>query len=339
MSTFSKDSQFEIGSSFHNKTNLLGMTNTNYVESSNNINPSNFSPTPTNNNNDTINSTLTPNEEKKSKLKNYLNLKFSNNPPNFKSILKNLDKDILDFQELNRDQVAKNQVVVEKILRNINNLIKTFFVDIDLLVFGSYSTVLCLTWSDIDLVLVNKSGVNDPNILKKVWSLIQLQPWKKSCILVENTTIPVLKIVTTESLLNMHIDISVQDSKHFGLKCVELVKMYIKEYDGVLKPIVISLKNILKCAGLNDPYKGGLSSYGLTLLVVSYLQNQLELGKNISKEKYNLGRLFIEFLYYYGVVFDPSEYIVYSNLPGENFKDNEDHKVKYFIFYLLFLYR
>ena len=275
MSNKSKDSQYDGMYSVQNKTSLQGNTNmkTNCVDNScKNINFENNSQT------DTINSMMTPNTEKKSKLKNYLNLKFSNNLPDYKSILKNLHKDILDFQEINREQVAKNQVVVEKILSNINNLIKTFFVDIDLMVFGSYSTVLCLIWSDIDLVLVNKSGVSDPNILKKVWSLIQLQPWKKSCILIENTSIPILKIVTTESLLNYHIDISVQDSKHFGLKCVELVKMYIKEYD-VLKPIVISLKNILKCAGLNDPYKGGLSSYGLTLLVVSYLQNQLELGK------------------------------------------------------------
>mmetsp|Transcript_32401 Transcript_32401/g.33707 ORF Transcript_32401/g.33707 Transcript_32401/m.33707 type:complete len:275 (+) Transcript_32401:1-825(+) len=189
------------------------------------------------------------------------------------------------------------------------------------MVFGSYSTNLCLAWSDIDLVLVNKSGSNDPNILRKVWSLIQIQPWKKSCILVENTTIPVLKIVTTENLMNYHIDVSVQDNKHFGLKCVELVKLYLKEYEA-LEPMIISLKNILKCAGLNDPYKGGLSSYGLILLVVSYLQNQLETGRVITKEKYNLGRLFIEFLYYYGVVFDPTKYIILAYLPNEKNKES-----------------
>ena len=267
-----------------------------------------------------MNETLKTSSDNFGKSKNYLALKFAHNRLDYKSILKNLHKDIIDFQEYNREQIRKNHNVVEKILDNVSNLVKTFFVEIDLLVFGSYSTNLCLAWSDIDLVLVNKSGVNDPNILRKVWSLIQIQPWKESCMLVENTTIPVLKIVAAESLLNYHIDISVQDNKHFGLKCVELVKMYLREYEA-LEPMIISLKNILKCAGLNDPYKGGLSSYGLILLVVSYLQNQLETEKPITKEKYNLGRLFIEFLYYYGVVFDPSKYIIMTYLPNQKHKE------------------
>lgn len=62
-----------------------------------------------------------------------------------------------------------------------------------------------------------------------------------------------------------------QDNKHFGLKCVELVCSFIKEYEA-LEPLIFSLKNILKNANLNDPYTGGLSSYGLILMVVSFLQ-------------------------------------------------------------------
>ncbi len=69
----------------------------------------------------------------------------------------------------------------------------------------------------------------------------------------------------------MQIDISIQDQRHYGLRCVELVKTFLKDYD-VLEPIVLALKNILKLAGLNDPYTGGLSSYGLILMVVSFLQ-------------------------------------------------------------------
>lgn len=51
----------------------------------------------------------------------------------------------------------------------------------------------------------------------------------------------------------MQIDISIQDQKHYGLRCVELVKTFLKEYE-VLEPIVLALKNILKLASLNDPY-------------------------------------------------------------------------------------
>jgi non-canonical poly(A) RNA polymerase PAPD5/7 len=51
----------------------------------------------------------------------------------------------------------------------------------------------------------------------------------------------------------MHIDISLQDGKHYGLKCVELVKSFMKDYEA-LEPLIFALKNILKNANLNDPY-------------------------------------------------------------------------------------
>jgi non-canonical poly(A) RNA polymerase PAPD5/7 len=51
----------------------------------------------------------------------------------------------------------------------------------------------------------------------------------------------------------MQIDISMQDQKHYGIRCVELVKSFLKEYE-VLEPLILALKNILKYANLNDPY-------------------------------------------------------------------------------------
>ena len=70
--------------------------------------------------------------------------------------------------------------------------------------------------------------------------------------LIDNTAIPVLKI-TSNDQFNIQIDISVQDNRHYGIKCVELVKSFLKEYD-VLEHLFLALKNILKQANLNDPY-------------------------------------------------------------------------------------
>ena len=92
--------------------------------------------------------------------------------------------------------------------------------------------------------------------------------------LIDNTTVPILKITGTEQYKNMQIDISIQDYRHYGLKCVEQIKIYLKEYE-VLEPMIFALKNMLKYAQLNDPYTGGLSSYGLILMVVSFLQVKL----------------------------------------------------------------
>ena len=57
-------------------------------------------------------------------------------------------------------------------------------------------------------------------------------------------------------------------------------------------------------------FQGGLSSYGLILLIVNFLKIQLKNGKSIQIENGNLGRLFYEFLIYYGMEFNPNNTII-----------------------------
>lgn len=255
----------------------------------------------------------------------YLQFKFGSSKIDDLGIMQSLHVDLLDFLDYNREQIKNNRIVIEKVVEKIRSLVSSFFIDLEVNIFGSYSTNLCLAWSDIDLVITSVNDtLPDITMLRKLCGLIQMQTWKKSCLLIEHTSVPLIKIVANENYLNYQVDISIQDSKHLGLKCVELVKIFLKEYE-VLEPMIISLKNLLKCAGLNDPYKGGLSSYGLILLIVSFIQTQQDQGKPITKDGYNLGRLFMEFLYYYGVHFDPTKYIVYSYIPNE-IKD-QDYQV------------
>lgn len=68
------------------------------------------------------------------------------------------------------------------------------------------------------------------------------------------------------------VDITHITEQHKGLDCIQLVKNYIQIYP-LLRPIVLVLKNFLKIHKLNDPYTGGLSSYGVLLLVVGYIQH------------------------------------------------------------------
>lgn len=139
-------------------------------------------------------------------------------------------------------------------------------------------------------------------------------------------------MVAQEEYYNMQIDISIEDSSHLGIKCVDLVKNYLSLYEA-LEPLVLALKNMLKSANLNDPYKGGLSSYGLILMIVSFLQHQKEMNKPIDIQGTNLGRLFVEFLWYYGLVFDQSKLIIYTYDPNNqeetSEKDISDLNVKF----------
>ena len=65
--------------------------------------------------------------------------------------------------------------------------------------------------------------------------------------------------------------------------------------------------------GFNDPYTGGLSSYALFLLIVSFLQ-----AKQTPTELYsvNLGRILLDFLKYYAEL-DVKKFAIACSTPGQ----------------------
>ena len=62
---------------------------------------------------------------------------------------------------------------------------------------------------------------------------------------IRNAAIPVLKIDTTAKYFNKKIDLTLQESRHNGLNCVNLVKDYLSKYNNILRPIVLVLKQML----------------------------------------------------------------------------------------------
>lgn len=42
--------------------------------------------------------------------------------------------------------------------------------------------------------------------------------------------------------------------------------------EPLLRPLVLVIKVLVKIYGINDPYKGGISSYAITLMVIALLQ-------------------------------------------------------------------
>jgi len=71
---------------------------------------------------------------------------------------------------------------------------------------------------------------------------------------------------------------------------------------------------MLKVNGLNDPYKGGLSSYGLLLMIVAFIQFR-KLNKVTVPQTINLGNILLDFLHYYGEILQYSEYGIMCRRP------------------------
>ncbi len=89
-----------------------------------------------------------------------------------------------------------------------------------------------------------------------LYNKLKNKPWLKQSKFNENLSVNILRLITVKDNFELNVDISIETNKHNGLKCVNLVKSYLKEYT-VLKPITIALKAILQSANLNNPNKGG----------------------------------------------------------------------------------
>ena len=84
------------------------------------------------------------------------------------------------------------------------------------------------------------------------------------------------------------------------------------------RPLILVAKQLVFNAGLSNPYEGGLSSYGLTLMVLSFLQS-LRHSRRPPLER-SLGRLLMDFLSFFGAQFSPQ-----SQLLQPTFFFEQDH--------------
>ena len=224
-------------------------------------------------------------------------------------IYSQLKIDLIDFMNYVHEKNSK----LEATLQKINSLIEksvseSLGKDYKLHMYGSRATKLCLPWSDIDYVISFSKNIHiDP--LKILYEYLYSipDPFFVDIKYISGASVPVLKIFTSNDYHKISLDISMENQEHHGEECVNYIKNKIKEFE-VLTPMTFALKTILQKAFLNDPYKGGLSSYGVILLIINFLYVHSKRGNDISIT--NLGKLFYDILYYYGFEYDMSNPIV-----------------------------
>ena len=186
--------------------------------------------------------------------------------------------DFLRYIETTPEEHYMRRTVVKR----IKKVIKDVFPHAKIRVFGSYKTGLYLPTSDIDVSVI----MEDLDTKDKVQSKKALDSLKHALLanqmfpiidpnnrhndlkVLENAQIPIIKFRDWESSVNVDISLNIQR----GIATVELVKQYLIEYP-CLKSLVFVLKQFLLQRDLNEVWTGGLSSYSIVLLVVSFLQS------------------------------------------------------------------
>ncbi|CAI9715104.1 terminal nucleotidyltransferase 4B-like [Octopus vulgaris] len=180
----------------------------------------------------------------------------------------------------------------EGVVKRIQNVVKQLWPDAQVEIFGSFCTGLYLPTSDIDLVVFGTWET--PPLWKLKGALVENNIADEEYIKVlDKASVPIVKLTDRQTEVKVDISFNMRN----GVKSARLIKSYMEEFPH-LKYLVLVLKQFLLQRDLNEVFTGGISSYCLILLTVSFLQLHPRLEAKTSNT--NLGILLIEFFELYG---------------------------------------
>lgn len=183
----------------------------------------------------------------------------------------------------------------------IENVVLSIWPKACVEVFGSFRTGLNLPTSDIDIAVNNFYRPNAP--FQELKNALIDQGVAENVCVIGRASVPVIKF--TDQISQVNFDICFNTST--GVKAAELVRRFINQFPELPK-LVMVLKHFLMLQGLNKVYgAGGISSYALTIMCISFLQLQTREAKSFKKDN-KLGKLLLKFLDYYGRKFDYFKY-------------------------------
>jgi len=234
-----------------------------------------------------------------------------------------LENDVYDLAGQLSSIALRRQPWIECVIQYLRDLVAQIWPAARLEVYGSFASGLSVPSSDVDLVLkgVGASGTwfgTSGPPLSMLEQVLKLQYWVQSVTFIASATVPVLKMSTGTvpshehvSGNTIHVDITwdpepdyaylstlgvveqqLPAPEHKGMQTSTFVQRLCKRMP-LLRPMVLVLKEFLKGQGLNDPYKGGLSSYALTVMAAAVLNVH---ALKPPSQKPGLGALFVEFM-------------------------------------------
>ncbi len=146
---------------------------------------------------------------------------------------------------------------------------------------------------------------------------------------ITKTRVPLVKF--TVEPYNLDIDICF-DQPH-GPESADLMHRFMESMPP-LRPLTFCLKYFLASREINKPFTGGIGSYLLQLMIVSFLQHRsrsdLNRGYGGSGRHFNLGSLLLDFLELYGLDFNYVTTAISVRHDGYYFPKGQLDKKEYF---------
>lgn len=239
------------------------------------------------------------------------------------------------------------------VLQQIGDVAREIWPDAKAHAFGSFATklylptgsvklnagfiVYLLFHSDIDVVLeTSYVPMDNPSRLDALRKLAKRL--SKSHVVFGNrlevikARVPIVKFASVHGtdfettllasfdIFSARIPVDISINQTTGLGAVALINRYLQHFPA-LRPLIMIIKLFLSSRGLNEVFKGGLGSYSIICMVISFIQvhspfravvctdvsylqmhPKIRLGEVDPSE--NLGVLLIEFFEFYGQYFN-----------------------------------
>ena len=202
-----------------------------------------------------------------------------------------LHEEVNDFYDYMKPRPSEVRMRMD-VLSRVMNIVLYRYPLAQIEPFGSFTTGLFLPTSDLDLVVFCSP---QPSLFAleedfKAYDIVS----EDSMRVLDKLSVPVIRY--TDKATGVKVDISFNHST--GLDSAVVISQFIQTYPFLPK-LVLLLKQFLAQRKLNEIYMGGISSYCLILLLVSFLQRHPRYG-GTDFSSANLGELLIEFFELYG---------------------------------------
>lgn len=149
------------------------------------------------------------------------------------------------------------------------------------------------------------------DILRRLAERLETLDWVNGLVFVSTATMPVIKF---NGLGDVAVDLTCMGTTHHGIQSQQFIGEQLVRQPP-LRPLALVLKQLLRGNGVADTLTGGLSSYGIVLMVSSFLQVHSLMcgahgeGRGQSKQArwtIDSGSLLLEFLHQHTTQLDYS---------------------------------
>lgn len=207
-----------------------------------------------------------------------------------------LHRELIAFDQWMAPTAAEHEtrcMVIELIARAI----KSQFRDAEVHPFGSQETKLYLPQGDLDLVVVSRSMANlrTQSALRTMAACLRRHNLATDVQVIAKAKVPIIKFVTTYARLK--VDISLNHTN--GLTAASYVNSWLRKWPHI-RPLILVVKHLLMQRGMSEVFSGGLGSYSVIIMVISFLQLHPKVQRGEIEPNRSLGVLLLEFLELYG---------------------------------------